>query len=178
MDHDLMVGNTNLISSSVVMGEEEVQGIRAVTQSRLGQSVRGAVIGGAQLADSLDLQWERFSDGLRDEQKCDPRTNRRMFDNGTRRDGTKIGNPVLGALCTPEPLRPLDTTLTSLVQELAQESILRSSSKDELARSKLLQRQEQVAQRVGPAFARAEAKSFRDHVVIVFERGRKTKILQ
>eukprot|EP00526_Cylindrotheca_closterium_P009431 CAMPEP_0113605764 /NCGR_PEP_ID=MMETSP0017_2-20120614/2503_1 /TAXON_ID=2856 /ORGANISM="Cylindrotheca closterium" /LENGTH=429 /DNA_ID=CAMNT_0000514279 /DNA_START=53 /DNA_END=1342 /DNA_ORIENTATION=+ /assembly_acc=CAM_ASM_000147 len=144
----------------------DVQGIGAVTQSKLGQSVRGAVIGGAQIADSLDLQWERFSDGLRDESKCDPRTNRRMFDNGTRRDGTKIGNPVLGALCTPEPLTPMDDSVVAVVTKLAEDAMLDTTTSggesvnnnmSTVDRSKLKQAQERVADKVGPAFARAAA---------------------
>lgn len=144
----------------------DVQGIGAVTQSQLGQSVRGAVIGGAQIADSLDFQWERFSDKLRDESKCDPRTNRRMFDNGTRRDGTKIGNPVLGALCTPEPLKPMDGSVVAVVTKLAEDAMLDATSGGEsintnnmptIDRSKLKQAQERVADKVGPAFARAAA---------------------
>lgn len=136
--------------------ETDVQGISAVTQSRLGQSVRGAVIGGAQLADSLDLKWERFSDGLRDEQKCDPKTNRRMFDNGTRRDGTKIGNPVLGALCTPEPLRPINSEFARMVTKLAEDAMVNDVAGD-IYRPKLKEVEEQVKEKVGPAFARAAA---------------------
>ena len=54
----LMLGALIFVSSplpaySVV--DDDVQGISAVTQSRLGESVRGAVIGGAQIADTLDL---------------------------------------------------------------------------------------------------------------------------
>ncbi|CAJ1944263.1 unnamed protein product [Cylindrotheca closterium] len=132
----------------------DVQGVGAVTQSKLGQSVRGAVIGGAQIADSLDLQWERFSDKLRDESKCDPRTNRRMFDNGTRRDGTKIGNPVLGALCTPEPLKAVDDSVVAVVTKLAEDAMLEISNLD---RSKLKEAEQRVADKVRPAFARAAA---------------------
>ena len=101
-----------------------------VTQSDLGKSFRSTVVRGAQFADQLDLKWERFSDSLRDERKCDPRTNRRMFDNGFRRDGTRIGNPVLGALCTPEPLRDLDATAARLVLELGQRAAVESLSVD------------------------------------------------
>ena len=102
------------------------QGIAAVTQSELGQSVRRAVMGGAQVVDQWDLKWERWSDSLRDEAKCDPRTNRRMFDNGFRRDGTRIGNPVLGALCTPEPLHPLNVDTARTVREAARKAALSS----------------------------------------------------
>jgi hypothetical protein len=134
----------------------DAQGISAVTQSRLGQSVRGAVVGGAKFADFLDLKWERFSDGLRDEQKCDPRTNRRMFDNGTRRDGSKVGNPVLGALCTPEPLRAFDSEFANMVTKLAEDAMV-DDMPGGMDRSKLKQIQEQIKVKVGPAFARAAA---------------------
>jgi len=97
--------------SDLFGNDGDIQGISAVTKSSFGKSVRSAVVGGAQMANTVDLKWERFSDSLRDRSKCDPRTNRRMFDNGTRRDGTKIGNPVLGALCTPVPLRDFDTNV-------------------------------------------------------------------
>ena len=106
------------LSASLPSAPEDTQGLEVVTQSELGKSVRGSIIRGAQLADSIDLKWERFSDSLRDEAKCDPTTGRRMFDNGFRRDGTRIGNPVLGALCTPEPLRELDTNMSTLVMDL------------------------------------------------------------
>eukprot|EP00980_Cylindrotheca_fusiformis_P022666 scaffold9545_cov102-Cylindrotheca_fusiformis.AAC.1 len=139
-----------------LVDESEVQGISAVTQSKLGQSVRGAVNGGAQFADNLDLKWERFSDRLRDEKKCDPQTNRRMFDNGTRRDGTKIGNPVLGELCTPEPLREFDSEIASTITMLA-ERVMVDFLPDGMDRTKLRQLEEQVREKVGPAFARAAA---------------------
>jgi hypothetical protein len=148
---------------SLTESSGDVQGISAVTQSPFGQSIRGAVVGGAQLVDSLDLKWERFSDSLRDEQKCDPRTNRRMFDNGTRKDGTKIGNPVLGALCTPEPLRALDSEFAkSMITKLAEDAmiLLDNGGGTTMDRSKLLQQKEaQVKEKVGPAFARASAVS-------------------
>jgi hypothetical protein len=114
------------------------------------------VVGGAQMADSFDLKWERFSDGLRDEQKCDPRTNRRMFDNGTRRDGTKIGSPVLGALCTPEPLRAFDSEFANMVTKFAEDAMV-DDMPGGMDRSKLKQIEEQIKEKVGPAFARAAA---------------------
>jgi hypothetical protein len=147
-----------------IQNNNAVQGIGAVTQSQFGQQVRGAVVGGAQIVDSLDLKWERFSDSLRDEQKCDPRTNRRMFDNGTRKDGTKIGNPVLGALCTPEPLRDLDSEFANRITQLAEDAAITRSTgatatatttDSDAVRSNLRQKEEQVKEKVGPAFARA-----------------------
>lgn len=130
----------------------EVQGLKSVTESDLGRSVRQTVIGGAQFADTLDLKWERFSDSLRDEQKCDPRTNRRMFDNGVRRDGSPIGNPVLGALCTPEPLVSLDAQVATTVLDAAREAAVQVLGGD---RAGLQRREEQIQQLIGPSFERA-----------------------
>lgn len=143
-----------LPASSYIV-DNDVQGIGAVTQSKLGESVRGAVIGGAQIADTLDLKWERFSDSLRDEKKCDPRTNRRMFDNGTRKDGTKIGNPVLGALCTPEPLRSLDEEFATRITQLAEDAMVTNDLVRIRDRIELTNKQIEVKGKVGPAFDRA-----------------------
>jgi hypothetical protein len=134
------------------MTVEATQGIPAVTQSDLGTSVRRTIVRGAQFADTLDLQWERFSDSLRDEKKCDPRTNRRMFDNGVRRDGTRIGNPVLGALCRPDPIKPLNVQVATTVLDLAQQAVVEVT---ETSRTELQQRVEQVKMLVGPSFSRA-----------------------
>ena len=88
---------------------------RAVGASELGGAVKVSVVRGAQLADRLDERWERFSDGLRDTKTCDPATGRLRYDNGFRRDGSRVGDPVLGPLCKPPPLRPLDSALTRTV---------------------------------------------------------------
>lgn len=102
--------------------EDSMEGIASVTRSALGQSVRRGAVRSAQVVDRLDQGWERFSDGLRDKKQCDPKSNRRRFDNGVRRDGTPIGNPVLGALCDPVPLQPLDERLATLIVKLAEEA--------------------------------------------------------
>jgi hypothetical protein len=109
-----------LSSSSVVVANidntnYDEQGISAITKSALGTSVRTGVVQSAKLVDNIDLKWERFSDSLRDKQKCDPVTNRRLFDNGFRNDGTPRGNPVLGALCTPVPLKEIDNNIVTNV---------------------------------------------------------------
>jgi hypothetical protein len=142
----------NVAPLPAIAAVDDAQGIGAVTQSQLGQSVRRSVVGGAQLVDTIDLKWERFSDSRRDEKKCDPRTNRRMFDNGTRRDGTKIGNPVLGALCTPEPLRAFDSEFASLVTKLAANAM---DDVTGLGLSQIERKVEQVKEKVGPSFSRA-----------------------
>ena len=84
------------------------EGLSSITDSSIGKSFRKSIIQGARVADNLDEKWERFSDGLRDKNKCDENTGRRLFDNGFRKDGTRIGNPVLGSLCNPEPILPLN----------------------------------------------------------------------
>ena len=147
-----------LAATPLVVSEDDAQGISMVTQSEVGKSVRGSIVRGAQFADKLDLRWERFSDSLRDEKKCDPRTNRRMFDNGFRRDGTPIGNPVLGALCTPEPLNSFDTATASVVMGLGKEAAAEALSVDSAA---LAKKQQQIQQLIKPAFERA-AKSVDD----------------
>lgn len=84
------------------------EGLSSITDSSIGKSFRKSIIQGARVADNLDEKWERFSDGLRDKNKCDENTGRRLFDNGFRKDGTRIGNPVLGSLCNPESILPLN----------------------------------------------------------------------
>ena len=136
------------------------QGISAITKSALGTSVRTGVVQSAKLVDNIDLKWERFSDKLRDKQKCDPVTNRRLFDNGFRNDGTPRGNPVLGALCTPVPLKEMDNNVVTNVlnefENAAYEII--SGGGDTM---KIMDRPElkgivdQTRQKLEPAFKRA-----------------------
>ena len=138
----------------------EQQGISAVTQSSLGTSVRSTVVESAKLVDAIDLRWERFSDSLRDNKKCDPLTNRRLFDNGIRSDGTPRGNPVLGALCAPVELRPVDETLMETVlggalADAAYETLGISDSSYIDNRAYLQQLVDKTRVRVEPAFARA-----------------------
>jgi hypothetical protein len=108
------------------------------------------------VADKLDEKWERFSDSLRDESKCDPSTGRRLYDNGKRKDGTPIGNPGLGALCTPEPLLPLNVRMTESILEAAINSALiaagdRTSS---TARDALYKSIQETKNLVRPSFER------------------------
>jgi len=72
----------------------------------------------------LDEKWERLSDSLRDQNKCDDNTGRRLFDNGFHKDRTRIGNPVLGGLCKPVPLLPLDLARAYKILDVAEESAL------------------------------------------------------
>ena len=104
---------TNPLPSSAVTDE----GISAITDSSIGRTFRKSAIQGARVIDNLDEKWERFSDSLRDQNRCDENTGRRLYDNGFRKDGTRIGNPVLGNLCKPEPLKPFDRNVAESVIE-------------------------------------------------------------
>ena len=111
------------------------EGISVITDSSLGKSIRKSAIKGAQLIDRLDESWERYSDSRRDQKKCDVNTGRRLYDNGFRRDGTRVGNPVLGALCEPEPLMPLDMIRVDQVLNLALTSALETAQMDGITSS-------------------------------------------
>lgn len=111
-------------------------GIPIVTESQLGLLFREGAVRGAQFADSLDLKWERFSDELRDKKACDPSTGRRVFDNGFNPDGSRRGNPVLGGMCNPVELAPLDRRVADRVMQLGQDAtlqVLRGESSQSLA---------------------------------------------
>lgn len=104
------------------------EGIATVTDSSIGKGFRRSAIQGARIIDNLDEKWERFSDSLRDKNMCDENTGRRLFDNGFRRDGTRVGNPVLGSLCNPQPLLPFDSTMAEKILDLAVISAVTSNS--------------------------------------------------
>lgn len=148
-------------AEAVVPVATEQQGISAVTQSSLGTSVRSTVVQSAKMLDAIDLRWERFSDSLRDKKQCDPRTNRRLFDNGIRGDGTPRGNPVLGALCAPVELKPVDETLMETVLEgaladAAYETLGIIDNNNNIEnRASLQQLVDKTRVRVEPAFTRA-----------------------
>ena len=114
-------------NAAVLVTDDDQQGIAAITDSQLGRAFRRSVVQGAQVADKLDEKWERFSDSLRDKSRCDHITGRRLYDNGKRKDGTPIGNPGLGELCTPEPLLQLDIRLTDRILDAAITSALIAS---------------------------------------------------
>jgi hypothetical protein len=59
---------------------------------------------------------------LRDKSTCDESTGRRLFDNGFRKDGSRVGNPVLGALCKAQPLQPLAPALAATVLACAEQA--------------------------------------------------------
>jgi len=144
---------------SIIDESADVDGVPAITRSGIGTSFRRATVRSAQIADKIDERWERFSDSLRDESKCDPNTGRRMFDNGFRRDGTRIGNPVLGDLCVPEPLLPMNDAVAELILGSAEEeAVLISGSTKDSVRRKV----SDVDDLVGPSFARAKPSSSTD----------------
>ena len=145
--------------STLASATDDIDGIAAVTRSSLGTSIRKATVRSAQVADKLDEGWERFSDSLRDENKCDPNTGRRLYDNGFRKDGSRIGNPVLGGLCKPEPLLPLNDALANTVLESAEDALegILGIGKDTIK-----QKIESVDKLVGSSFARAQDTSSED----------------
>lgn len=132
------------------------EGIAAITDSTLGKSVRKSAIQGARVIDRIDESWERFSDSLRDENKCDANTGRRLYDNGFRKDGTRVGNPVLGAMCEPQPLEPLDGVLGENVLDWACQSALQTLGNGNMEESTVrLQKMVQETQAlVQPSFER------------------------
>jgi hypothetical protein len=143
-------------TAASIMDDQAVDGIPAITRSTLGTSVRRATVRSAQLADKLDEKWERYSDSLRDENKCDPVTGRKMFDNGFRKDGTRIGNPVLGGLCKPEPLLPVDDHVAQLVLGSAEEEVALMLGAGGGNKNVLQRKVSDVDALVGPSFARAK----------------------
>ena len=146
-------------SSTMASATDDIDGIAAVTRSSLGTSIRKATVRSAQIADKLDEGWERFSDSLRDENKCDPNTGRRLYDNGFRKDGSRVGNPVLGGLCKPEPLLPLNDALANTVLESAEDALAGISG---IGKDAIKQKIESVDNLVGPSFARAQDASSED----------------
>lgn len=148
---------TNAITTSPsIIDDDASEGVGLITDSGLGKSVRKSAIQGARLIDNLDEKWERFSDSLRDQNKCDEATGRRLFDNGFRKDGTRIGNPVLGSLCVPEPLLPLNVDLAEYVMELAVESALQVNiSSGSRNKEILLKNIKEVEDLVRPSFERS-----------------------
>jgi hypothetical protein len=145
------------ISNAIaVAAEDDQQGIGAITDSQIGRAFRKSVVKGAQVADKLDEKWERFSDSLRDKSKCDPNTGRRLYDNGKRKDGTPIGSPGLGELCSPEPLLPLDVGMTEIILDAAVRCALVASGDRALSKGDILRKSIQdTKDLVRPAFERS-----------------------
>jgi hypothetical protein len=162
----IVSSSSSVIVANIDNTNYDEQGISAITKSALGTSVRTGVVQSAKLVDNIDLKWERFSDSLRDKQKCDPVTNRRLFDNGFRNDGTPRGNPVLGALCTPVPLKEIDNSVVTNVlnefENAAYEIIsggditgTTTNTMKIMDRSELKGIVDQTRQKLEPAFNRA-----------------------
>ena len=144
------------ISNAIAVADDEQQGIGAITDSQIGRAFRKSVVKGAQVADKLDEKWERFSDSLRDKSKCDPNTGRRLYDNGKRKDGTPIGSPGLGELCSAEPMLPLDVGMTEIILDAAVRSALVASGDRALTKADILRKSIQdTKDLVRPAFERS-----------------------
>lgn len=142
--------------ASAASSVNDAQGVSVVTQSSLGTSVRSTVVQSAKLVDAIDLKWERLSDSLRDQKKCDPRTNRRLFDNGFKSDGTPRGNPVLGALCEPVPLKNVDETLVDRVlRGSLADAAFETIASGGMDKESLEQLVDKTRLKVRPAFERA-----------------------
>jgi hypothetical protein len=152
----VLITSAPSVAADFLNEKGDTEGLAAVTQSELGKSIRYGAVKGAKVIDQVDLRWERFSDSLRDKHKCDPVTNRRLFDNGKRRDGTPIGSPVLGALCDPVPLRPFDVASAQSILVLADTIAMQqfSVSSDTLQSVK-----REVEVLVKPSFERAQKSS-------------------
>ena len=140
------------LPASATTAPDDIDGISVITRSSIGTSVRKATVRSAQMADKLDERWERFSDSLRDESKCDATTGRRMYDNGFRKDGSRVGNPVLGSLCQPEPLLPLREELANVIFTSAENAITGMVG---MGKDSVRQKVESIDALVGPSFARA-----------------------
>lgn len=145
-----------IIANAISVADDEQQGIAAITDSQIGRAFRRSVVRSAQVADKLDEKWERFSDSLRDKSQCDPNTGRRLYDNGKRKDGTLIGSPGLGELCSPEPLAPLDVGITENILDAAVRSALVALDDVSLSKADSLRKSIQEAKDlVRPAFERS-----------------------
>jgi hypothetical protein len=138
------------------------EGLSQITDSSIGTLIRKYTIQGARMMDSLDEKWERLSDGLRDEKKCDPNTNRRLYDNGYRKDGTRVGNPVLGAPCQPQPLTNLDVQVADKLLNMMVDAAISGASSNgtgTLHRSNLMEKIQEIETLVRPSFERDMAQS-------------------
>ncbi|KAL7521753.1 hypothetical protein ACHAWX_006433 [Stephanocyclus meneghinianus] len=151
-----LLGTTFLLPSpsvAAILDDDTHQGISAVTDSPLGKAIRRSVLKSARIADSLDERWERFSDSLRDEARCDEITHRRLYDNGVRKDGTPVGNPGLGQLCEPRTSEPWSEATAGRVLSLA----VRSASVGRGEEAEVLEGKiEDVKQLVASAYERRE----------------------
>ena len=141
------------ISNAITSADE--QGVSAITTSQLGTAFRKSVVQGAQVADKLDEKWERFSDSLRDKGRCDPATGRRLYDNGKRKDGTPIGNPGLGELCSPDPILPINLDTTKIVIDSAVKSALNVSGGGASKADALNKKIQETKELVRPSFERS-----------------------
>ncbi|KAL7488665.1 hypothetical protein ACHAW6_014265 [Cyclotella cf. meneghiniana] len=154
-----LLGTTFLLPSPSVAAiddDDTHQGISAITDSPLGKAIRRAVLKSARIADSLDERWERFSDSLRDEARCDEITHRRLYDNGVRKDGTPVGNPGLGELCEPRTSEPWSEATAGQVLGLAVRSAVAKGGRGEEEAAVLAGKIEEIERLVASAYERRE----------------------
>mmetsp|Transcript_23932 Transcript_23932/g.50426 ORF Transcript_23932/g.50426 Transcript_23932/m.50426 type:complete len:417 (+) Transcript_23932:66-1316(+) len=142
------------ISNAQQLATEE-EGIPLVTNSPLGKSIRRTIIQSARVADTLDEQWESFSDKLRDKSRCDEVTGRRLYDNGKRKDGSSIGNPGLGELCEKRGMESLDAELGKDVLGMGVESALIAVANGGKGKEALEKAIQQTKELVRPSFERS-----------------------
>jgi len=133
----------------------EGQGWAPVTESDIGKSIRYSAVRGARTFNKIDELWAQFSDSLRDEKKCDPVTNRRLFDNGIRKDGTRVGDPVLGALCDPVKMQPLNDEMARFILTSSIDTFVLNNVM--VQNSVIQQTMKNVLELVRPSFDRTKA---------------------
>jgi hypothetical protein len=126
-------------------GEVGARITKAVTTSELGISVRRAVVQGAQVVDSVDAQWEQFSD---------------RFGLGAARrknNAAAYTRPLLStnddSLWHDRP--PLDVNMATKLLDISNEAFLDSTRKYGIHSKDLQEQISEVAQTVWPSFARA-----------------------
>lgn len=106
---------------------------QAITQSELGKSVRRSVVRGSQFVDSVDEQWENFSD---------------RFGLGAARKQ----QPPFPTKPTLDPLQPLDAVVATSFLSMADEAFSRLTLTSVTDLQKQIRR---VRETVAPAFLRS-----------------------
>jgi hypothetical protein len=134
-------------------GEVGARITKAVTTSDLGISVRRAVVQGAQMADSIDAQWEQFSDRFH---LGAARKSKAAYNNKAAKD-----NLILN-----QPHYPLDVNMASKLLDISNQSFLESTRKYGRIQAKDLEQQiDKVARMVLPSFERAAGSKTNDNII-------------
>jgi hypothetical protein len=126
---------TSLPSFPAHAGQVGATITKAVTTSDLGVSVRTSVVKGAQLMDSLDGKWEKFSD---------------KFHLGSERS-KQAARPEPRVI---PPLRPLNANVAQRLLELSDQSFLKAMGSS-ISSTLLQQEIDQVAKLVQVSFVRS-----------------------